>query len=138
MRRAAFVFDDTLSNHVLRENHPMQPIRLKYTYDLLNAYGAFNGENSRLVKPREASEFEVGWLHDSDYIVAVRSLSLGLSGYNPEQYGFSVQGDNPIYPGMYDAALLSTGASLVAAALVQDPAAAALDDHGAGCPDLSR
>ena len=59
MRRAAFVFDDTLSNHVLRENHPMQPIRLKYTYDLLNAYGAFNGENSRLVKPREASEFEV-------------------------------------------------------------------------------
>ncbi len=118
MRRAAFVFDDTLSGHVLRESHPMQPIRLKYTYDLLNAYHAFDGKNSLLVKPREATEVEVGWLHDRDYITAVRGLSLGLSGYSPEQYGFSVQGDNPIYAGMYDAALLSTGASLVAAELV--------------------
>ena len=118
MRRAAFVFDDTLSGHVLGESHPMQPIRLKRTYDLLDAYHAFDDDNSLLVKPREASEIEVGWLHDGDYIAAVRSLSLGLSGYNPEQYGFSVQGDNPIYSGMYDAALLSTGASLVAAELV--------------------
>ena len=118
MRRAAFVFDDTLSGHVLGESHPMQPIRLKRTYDLLAAYHAFDDKNSLLVKPREASEIEVGWLHDGDYIAAVRSLSLGLSGYNPEQYGFSVQGDNPIYSGMYDAALLSTGASLVAAELV--------------------
>ncbi len=118
MRRAAFVFDDTLSGHVLGESHPMQPIRLKRTYDLLDAYHAFDDKNSLLVKPREASEIEVGWLHNGDYIAAVRSLSLGLSGYNPEQYGFSVQGDNPIYSGMYDAALLSTGASLVAAELV--------------------
>ena len=118
MRRAAFVFDDTLSGHVLGESHPMQPIRLKRTYDLLDAYHAFDDENSLLVKPREATDIEVGWLHDGDYIAAVRSLSLGLSGYNPEQYGFSVQGDNPIYSGMYDAALLSTGASLVAAELV--------------------
>ena len=118
MWRAAFVFDDTLSGHVLGESHPMQPIRLKRTHDLLDAYHAFDDENSLLVKPREATDIEVGWLHDGDYIAAVRSLSLGLSGYNPQQYGFSVQGDNPIYSGMYDAALLSTGASLVAAELV--------------------
>lgn len=118
MPKAAFVYEDALSQHVLRQDHPMKPIRLRYTYQLLEAYGAFDGGSSRLVKPRDATEEEVGWLHTPDYIDAVRSLSLGLSGYDPDQYGFSLNGDNPIYSGMYDAALLSTGASLVAAELV--------------------
>jgi acetoin utilization protein AcuC len=118
MRRAAFVYEDALSQHVLRQDHPMRPIRLRYTYELLRAYGAFDNEFSLLVKPREANEQEIGWLHTPDYIAAVHSLSLGLSGYDPRRYGFSPSGDNPIYRGMYEAALLSTGASLVAAELV--------------------
>jgi acetoin utilization protein AcuC len=118
MPKAAFVYEDALSRHVLRPEHPMRPIRLSYTYELLKAYSAFDGNSSRLVKPREATAEEVGWLHTPDYIAAVRSLSLGLSGYDPHRYGFSPSGDNPIYTGMYDAALLSTGASLMAAELV--------------------
>jgi acetoin utilization protein AcuC len=118
MSKAAFVYEDALSRHVLNLDHPMRPIRLSYTYELLNAYGAFEGGSSRLVKPREATAEEVGWLHTPDYIAAVRNLSLGLSGYDPHRYGFSPSGDNPIYTGMYEAALLSTGASLVAAELV--------------------
>ena len=118
MRRAAFVYEDALSQHVLRQDHPMRPARLRYTYELLEAYGAFDHGASRLVRPREATEEEVAWLHTADYIAAVRSLSLGLSGYDPQQFGFSPSGDNPLYPEMYRAALLSTGASLVAAELV--------------------
>ena len=118
MRRAAFIYQDALSQHVLRQEHPMRPIRLRHTYELLKAYGAFNDDSSRLITPREATDEEVGFLHSTDYIAAVRSLSLGLTGYNPERFGFSGGGDNPIYPGMYQAALLSTGASLVAAELV--------------------
>ena len=118
MPRAAFVYEDALSQHVLRQDHPMRPVRLRYTYELLNAYGAFNDSDSLLVNPRQATEEEVGWLHTPDYIAAVRTLSLGLSNANPQRFGFSAQGDNPIYQGMYDAALLSTGASLVAAELV--------------------
>jgi acetoin utilization protein AcuC len=118
MPRGAFVYEDALSQHVLRQDHPMRPVRLRYTYELLNAYGAFNGADSLLVNPRQATEEEVGWLHTPDYIAAVRALSLGLSNANPQGFGFSAQGDNPIYQGMYDAALLSTGASLVAAELV--------------------
>ena len=45
-------------------------------------------------------------------------MSAGLSGYHPERFGFSAAGDNPIYAGMYESALLSSGASLVAAELV--------------------
>ena len=46
------------------------------------------------------------------------SFSLGLSGYDPGHFNFHAQGDNPIYRGMYEAAALSTGASLVGAELV--------------------
>ena len=120
MRRAAFLYDDALTRHELRSDHPMRPARLRYTYELLQGYGAFDADNSTLVPPRAASEEELGWLHSPEYISAVRSFSLGLSGYDPMRFNFSGQGDNPMYRGMFDAAALSTGASLAAAELVAD------------------
>ena len=118
MARAAFVYQDQMSRHVLRPDHPMRPARLRHTYELLEAYGAFDQETSLLVTPRSATEEELHSLHSSEYVSAVRTLSLGLSGYDPQRFGFSPQGDNPIYRGMYEGALLSTGASLLAAEMV--------------------
>ena len=46
MRRAAFVYDDAMSHHQLRQDHPMRPVRLRYTYELLQAYGAFDHEGA--------------------------------------------------------------------------------------------
>ena len=104
MARAAFVYEDSLSRHVLRQDHPMRPIRLRHTYELLQSYGAFDNETSLLVTPRPATEEELRHLHGQDYILAVRSLSQGLDVPEPQRFGFSPQGDNPIFPGMYDAA----------------------------------
>ena len=120
MPNAAFVYDDALSRHVLRSDHPMRPIRLRHTYELLSAYGAFDGDASLLIDPRAATEAELEWVHTRDYVAAVRSLSAGLEAVQPEKFGFSERGDNPVYPGMYDAALLSSGATLVAAGLVAE------------------
>ena len=117
-RRAAFVYDEAMSQHQLRADHPMRPIRLQHTFDLLNAYSAFDGSSSRLVPARAASEQELGWLHTQEYIVAVKSFSLGLSSHDLNRFNFTGQGDNPTYPGMYDAAALSTGGTLVAAEMV--------------------
>ena len=118
MRRAAFIYEDTLSRHELRSDYPMRPVRLRYTHDLLQGYGAFDGDSSTLFPPRPATEDELKWLHSADYVSAVRSFSLGLSGDDPLRYNLGGQGDNPVYRGMYEAALLSTGASLVAAELL--------------------
>ena len=117
-RRVAFVYEDAVSQHTLRGDHPMQPVRLRHTYELLQAYGAFDGDASLLMPPRPATEEELRWLHSPEYISAVRSFSQGLSGHDPGQFNFTAQGDNPIYPGIYDASALSTGASLVAAEMV--------------------
>ena len=118
--RAAFVYDEAMSRHQLRSDHPMRPVRLRYTYELLESFGAFDQTDSLLVPPRPATEAELMTLHSQEYIAAVRSFGLGLSGYEPGRFNFSLQGDNPYYRGMYDAACLSTGASLVAAELVAD------------------
>ena len=120
MPKAAFVYDDALSRHVLRSDHPMRPVRLRLTYELLSAYGAFDGVDSLLIDPRAATEAELEWVHTRDYIAAVRSLSAGLATVQPERFGFSAMGDNPVYPGMYDSALLSSGATLVASEMVAD------------------
>ena len=98
----------------------MRPVRLRYAYELLNAYGAFDIENSTLVRPRQATDVEIGWLHTANYIAAVRNLSLGLSGYDPQPYGFGTGGDNPIYQGMYDAAMLRANGISVAEVAAQE------------------
>ncbi len=117
-KKAAFIYSDALSHHVLRQDHPMRPVRLRHVYELLDAFDAFGTPTSSLVEPRPATEDEVTACHTRDYVAAVRGLSRGVAVPNARQYGFHDTGDNPIYPGMYDAALLSTGASLVAAEMV--------------------
>jgi len=117
-RTAAFVYTDQLSRHVLRADHPMVPARLRHTYELLEAFHAFDSPDSRLVGPRPATEEEILTVHTPEYVAAVRALSRGITLPASGSYGFSQAGDNPIYPGMYEAALLYTGASLVATELV--------------------
>ena len=125
MPRAAFVYDDAMSQHILRADHPMRPVRLRHTYELLDAYGAFDGVDSVLVAPTVADESAVGAFHSRAYIAAVRTFSLGLTGAQPQRFGFAQGGDNPTYPGMYEAAMLSAGATLTAARLVADGEVAA-------------
>lgn len=116
MRQAAFIYDDALSRHVLREDHVMRPTRLRYTHELANAYGLF--ERSQQIAPRHATLDELAWFHTPDYLRAVEVLSQGMTDLAPERYNFSEVGDNPPYEGMFGASTLSTGGSLVAAELV--------------------
>ena len=118
MRKTAFLYSQLLSQHVLSDTHPMRPIRLQHTYDLLNSYDVFNESSVRLVHPRNASPEELSLIHSQDYISAVESLSLETEEFDSDRYGFSARGDNPVYRGMYEAATLSTGSSLIAAELI--------------------
>jgi acetoin utilization protein AcuC len=118
--RAAYVYDDVMSRHVLSDYHPMRPIRLQYTYALLRGYGAFEDSSGIVVKPRAATLEELATFHDEFYVEIVAKLSAGEQMAGAELFGFSERGDNPIYEGMYESALLSTGASVQAAEMVAD------------------
>ena len=116
-RKAAFVYDDVLSQHLLSESHPLKPVRLKYTYELLDAYGAFDGPHTPVEKPRQATEEEILSFHTPDYLHAVQSFGRGETSLQPAAFNFG-PGDNPVYDGIYEASAWSTGASIRAAELL--------------------
>jgi len=118
--RVAYVYDDRLSRHVLSDHHPMRPVRLQYTNALLRAYAAFDDPRALVVDPRSATLEELRTFHEDFYIEVVQRLSAGKQIPGAQMFGFSATGDNPIYEGMYEAALLSTGASVQAAELIAD------------------
>ncbi len=118
MRRVAFVYDDALSRHVYRPDHPLKPVRYRYTYELLEAYGVFRFDNTEVVPPDDATDDDLRLVHDPEYIEAVKSLGRGERRFNPARYNFSDWGDNPVFPGMYEASRLVVGASLKAMELV--------------------
>jgi acetoin utilization protein AcuC len=95
----------------------MRPARLRYTYELLDAYGAFDDGDSHLVEPRSATAEELMWHHTPEYVHTVRALGDGDRSVNPADHNFG-PGDNPAYEGIFDASALSTGAALVAAELL--------------------
>ena len=119
-KKAAYVYEDRLSLHVLSDHHPMRPVRLQYTNALLRAYAAFDDPGALVVDPRPATREELLTFHTEFYLETVERLSKGENTRGADLLGFSEAGDNPIYEGMYEAALLSTGASVQAAELIAD------------------
>jgi acetoin utilization protein AcuC len=114
MTRAAFICSDELWRVGHGSTHPLKPERLQRTYELLTAYSALEGADSRLVPPRLATEAELTLFHTPEYVAAVRSLSRGERKVNLARYNFG-PGDNPVFAGMYEVEALKVGAGLVAA-----------------------
>lgn len=114
MGRAAVIISEELWQTGHGEGHPLKPERLQRGYELLTAYGAFDGRESRLVPPRMATTDELLLFHSEEYVNAVRGLSRGETQYVPGRYNFG-PGDNPVFEGMYEIAALKVGAALVAA-----------------------
>ena len=126
----AFVYGDALSRHVLSDTHPLKPVRLRYTHELLTSYGVFDEPGSVLVEPRAATEEEALLFHTPDYVDCVRRVSGNDYSVNPLPFGLG-HGDNPIFEGMFEAAMLSTGAAMRAVdLLLSDEVDAAISISG--------
>ena len=114
---AVFMYDERMSGHTLSDTHPMKPVRLRYTRDLLDSYGAFDSDTSRVEGAREATKAELAWFHTPEYVDGVEAIGAQRADVNPATFNFG-PGDNPHYPGIYEAAALSTGASVAAAEML--------------------
>lgn len=114
--KTALIYNDSMTGYDLGPQHPLRPERLRLTRDLLSAYGLLGDESSQL-EAEPASDPDILSFHTKEYIRVVRDLSNGERVSNALDYGFGY-GDNPPFPGMYEASLLYTGASLLAADLV--------------------
>ncbi len=94
--------------------HPLSPVRLDLTMRLARLVGVL--DQLELVAPEPADETQLLKVHDADYLAAVLEAS-----DDPSFVGFGLgTDDDPVFPGMYHAAALYSGGSLLAAQQVWD------------------
>jgi acetoin utilization protein AcuC len=96
--------------------HPLRPVRVMLTRELILAYGIVDDHQVREIAARVATDDELGLVHTDRYIDAVKRAGAGEPG-DWWQFGFA-PGDNPIFPDMHEASARVAGASLVVAEAV--------------------
>src|SRR5258706_15115313 len=94
-----FYYSEQFQHYDMGPQHPLQPIRLHRTYELLNLYGAF--ESIRVEEPSPCSMKDLLEVHSPDFVEAVHALSEGDPSVNASKFGFGY-GDNPIFHGMWE------------------------------------
>ncbi|MHA1583723.1 MAG: acetoin utilization protein AcuC [Promethearchaeota archaeon] len=110
------VYDKNYNNYNFGDLHPLTPKRIEATYRLMKAYNLLENPKVKLLTPRMATKEEVLRVHTQDYLQKLQELS-GSKKPNYKVYSeFGLgPGDNPIFPGMYDAAMKVCGATITAA-----------------------
>ena len=118
----ALVYGDELMKHHLADDHPLQPIRVKLTVDLIRQLGLI--EHCELLPPRMASDKELGLVHSSEYVDLVRALSdpnlrKTIDPHLVAAAGFGTR-DDPISDSLHEGTSLVVGATLVASEAVHE------------------
>jgi acetoin utilization protein AcuC len=112
------VWDDALLGYTMGGDHPLHPVRLDLTMRLADSLGVLATDRLRVVAPRPADTALLTLAHDEDYLEAVRRAPTDPA----VGHGLGTP-DNPVFEGMYDAAALITGGSVLAAQQVHSGAA---------------
>jgi acetoin utilization protein AcuC len=114
MTKAAFIWSPKFTGYDLGASHPLKPKRLDLTHHLLEAYGLLSHPEVEILTPQPASREDLLTVHSPDFVDAV--ISLEEEETPPDIYAYGLgTGDNPIFPGIYQASALYSGASLLAA-----------------------
>jgi acetoin utilization protein AcuC len=103
----AYPYSDSLLEYEFKPEHPLKPDRLKLTYLLSKAVGLL--DDVKLIEPIPATRDEIEMFHSPEFVDAVIRVgeTLGIEA----QYGLGIP-DNPVFPGIYDAAARYAGATL--------------------------
>jgi acetoin utilization protein AcuC len=99
--------------------HPLRMERLGLTWRLMEAYGLTTLSRAKVLAPEAAELDEIARFHSREYIEILRAVGAGDWVPHAARYGLG-PGDNPIFPGLWEAAQLAAGGSLLAARLVAD------------------
>jgi len=114
--KVALIYTDQYHQYNFGPEHPLRPLRLKLTYDLMEQLNLFKHNRIELVEPSMATVEQIERAHDPEYVDVVKKLSNNPNdrSIDPYLYGLG-PGDNPIFKGMYEASALVCGASILAA-----------------------
>jgi acetoin utilization protein AcuC len=105
------VYSEDFMKYDFGPTHPLRPIRLKLTLDLLKEMGVLDDSSVSIHLPRQASDDELQMVHTKEYIEEVKAFSKTGVGYLD-------LGDTPAFKGIHEATAVAVGGSITAADLV--------------------
>ena len=111
--KTAIIYSDKFLDYNLGPNHPLRPVRVKLTYELLKSKGILASESVRVVEPRYATRPEILLFHEESYVRLVEKFSEKGSGLLD-------MGDTPAFKECYEATSLVVGASLKACEVIMN------------------
>ena len=115
--KTAFIYSDQFARFDYGSSHPLKPIRLKFTYELIKACRLIAIPDPRLIEPHPATDEDLLTYHTREYIDFLHQVNSGHHSGGGNAFGLG-PGDNPIFRGVLDWSKLAAGASLKAADLV--------------------
>lgn len=108
--RAAIVYHDDFLRYDFGSDHALREIRVKLARDLMAAYGLLGDKGAEEILPAATEESAILRVHTPEYAAKVKELSANPSASSYE-HGLGTA-DNPVFGGMYEAAVLQAGATL--------------------------
>ena len=115
----ALIWQDDRVLYDFGRDHPLKPVRVELTVDLIRACG-FTEREGVLTLPRAPfGDDDVVRLHTPAYVEAVKRQSANPTPTGEPEFGLGL-GDNPVFSGMHQASLEVCGASVAAAQAVWD------------------
>jgi acetoin utilization protein AcuC len=117
--KTALIHSEAWRHYDYGPEHPLRMERLGLTWRLMEAYGLTAGPRIKVLTPEPADLASIARFHTREYIEILRAVSAGDWVPHAQRYGLG-PGDNPIFPGLWEAAQLAAGGSLLAARLVAE------------------
>lgn len=111
MKRISYYYDPNIGNYNYSQGHPMKPFRVRMTHSLICNYGLYKKLNVH--KPTNASFENLTNFHSTDYINFLQSVTKdNMQEMLTELSKFNVGDDCPVFSGLYDYCLSTTGGTL--------------------------
>ena len=113
----ALIHSDAWTRFDYGPQHPLRMERLGLTWRLMEAYGLTTLPGTTVQAPEAAAESALAVYHGAEYLQALKASNSGRAPESAARFGLG-PGDNPVFPGLWDAARLCAAGSLLAADLV--------------------
>ena len=112
----ALVWTPELAGYRFRPGHPLDPLRLELTVELIRATGLV-GAGQPIVAPGAVTDDDLLTVHEPAYVEAVRAVSEDPRRDVDRRFGLGTD-DVPVVRGMHEMARAVVGSTLTAARLV--------------------
>ena len=115
--KTALIHSDAWTRFDYGPQHPLRMERLGLTWRLMQAYELTKMPQSVVRAPEPAPESAIAVYHGADYLEMLRASNSGRAPAAAARFGLG-PGDNPVFPGLWDAARLCAAGSIMAAELI--------------------